>query len=145
MLYHSIYVYIYIYRERERERLYSRARVDKTKRTDSWAANAGWNIVVTTWNPLASFKNIPNPHSAPLERTNWLRGVGRVSEHSGTHTHTHTHTARDYAQSTYQNFPIKSPWVKLSGRPPIKFYGHENSHPWELRVCLSQTLRNPNS
>ena len=44
-----------------------------------------------------------------------------------------------------KSFPIKSPWVKLSGRPPIKFYGHENFHPWELRVCLSQTLRNPNS
>ena len=40
---------------------------------------------------------------------------------------------------------IKSPRVTLSGRPPINFYGHENSHPWELRVCLSQTLRNPNS
>ena len=42
-------------------------------------------------------------------------------------------------------FPIKSPWVKLSGRPPIKFNGNENSHPLELRVCLSQTLRNQNS
>ena len=42
-------------------------------------------------------------------------------------------------------FPIKSPWVKLSGRLPIKLYGHENSHPLELRVCLSQTLWNPNS
>ena len=44
-----------------------------------------------------------------------------------------------------KSFPTKSPWVKLSGRPPIKFNGHENSHPLELRVCLSQTLRNPNS
>ena len=44
-----------------------------------------------------------------------------------------------------KSFPIKSPWVKLSGRPPIKFDGHENSHPLELRVCLSQTLWNPNS
>ena len=26
------------------------------------------------------------------------------------------------------------------GTPPIKFYRHENSHPLELRVCLSQTL-----
>ena len=39
-----------------------------------------------------------------------------------------------------KTFPIKSPCVKLSGRPPIKVYGHENSHPLELRVCLSQTL-----
>ena len=44
-----------------------------------------------------------------------------------------------------KSFPTKSPWVKLCGRLPIKFYGHENSHPLELRVCLSQTLRNPNS
>ena len=44
-----------------------------------------------------------------------------------------------------KSFPIKSPRVKLSGRLPIKLYGHENSHPLELRVCLSQTLRNPNS
>ena len=44
-----------------------------------------------------------------------------------------------------KSFPIKSPWVKLSGRPPIKFYGHDNSHPLELRVCLSETLWNPNS
>ena len=28
----------------------------------------------------------------------------------------------------------------LSGRLPNKFNGHENSHPLELRVCLSQTL-----
>ena len=28
-----------------------------------------------------------------------------------------------------KSFPIKSPSVKLSGRPAIKFYGHENSHP----------------
>ena len=38
------------------------------------------------------------------------------------------------------NFPTKSPRVELSGRPPIKFHGHESSHPLELRVCLSQTL-----
>ena len=44
-----------------------------------------------------------------------------------------------------KSFPTKSPWVKLSGRPPIKFYGHRNSHPLESRVCLSQTLWNPNS
>ena len=39
-----------------------------------------------------------------------------------------------------KSFPTKSPWVKLSGRLPIKFNGHEHSHPLELRVCLSQTL-----
>ena len=44
-----------------------------------------------------------------------------------------------------KSFPTKSPWVKLSGRPPIRLYGHENPHPLELRVCLSQALRNPNS
>ena len=44
-----------------------------------------------------------------------------------------------------KSFPTKSPRVKLSGRPPMKLYGHGNSHPLELRVCLSQTLRNPNS
>ena len=44
-----------------------------------------------------------------------------------------------------RSFPTTSPWVKLSGRPPIKFNGHENSHPLELRVCLSQTLWHPNS
>ena len=44
-----------------------------------------------------------------------------------------------------KSFPTKGPRVELSGRPPIKFNGHENSHPLELRVCLSQTLRNPNS
>ena len=33
----------------------------------------------------------------------------------------------------------------LSGSLPIKFNGHENSNPLDLRVCLSQTLRNPNS
>ena len=44
-----------------------------------------------------------------------------------------------------KSFPTKSPWVKLSGRLPIKFDGHENSHPLELRVCSSQTLWNPNS
>ena len=28
-----------------------------------------------------------------------------------------------------KSFPIESPWVKLSGRLPIKFYGRENSAP----------------
>ena len=44
-----------------------------------------------------------------------------------------------------KSFPTKGPRVELSGRLPIKFNGHENFHPLELRVCLSQTLRNPNS
>ena len=44
-----------------------------------------------------------------------------------------------------KSFPTKSPWVKLSGRLPIRFNGHENSHPLELRVCLSQTLWKTNS
>ena len=39
-----------------------------------------------------------------------------------------------------ESFPTKSPRVEVSGRPPIELYGHENSHPLELRVCLSQTL-----
>ena len=33
-----------------------------------------------------------------------------------------------------KSFPTKSPRVELSGRLPIKFRGHENSHPLELRV-----------
>ena len=28
-----------------------------------------------------------------------------------------------------KSFPIKSSWVKPSGRLPIKLIGHENSHP----------------
>ena len=44
-----------------------------------------------------------------------------------------------------KSFPTKSPRVKVSGRLPIKFDGRENSHPLELRVCLSQALRNSNS
>ena len=44
-----------------------------------------------------------------------------------------------------RSFPTESPRVELSGRLPIKLYGHENSHPLELRVCLSQPLRNRNS
>ena len=44
-----------------------------------------------------------------------------------------------------KSFPTKSPRVEISGRPPIKSYGHENSNPLELRVRLSQVLRNPNS
>ena len=39
-----------------------------------------------------------------------------------------------------KSFPTKSPRVEHSGRLPIKSYGHENSQPLELRVCLSQTL-----
>ena len=44
-----------------------------------------------------------------------------------------------------ESFPTKSPRVELSGRLPIQFNGLDNFHPLELRVCLSQTLRNPNS
>ena len=44
-----------------------------------------------------------------------------------------------------KSFPTKSPRVELYRRLPIKFNGHENSHPLKLRVCLSQTLWNPNS
>ena len=39
-----------------------------------------------------------------------------------------------------KSFPTKSPRVELHRRLPIKFNGHENSHPLELRVCLSQTF-----
>ena len=39
-----------------------------------------------------------------------------------------------------KSFPTKSPRVELSGRLHIKSYGHENSHPLESRVCLSQPL-----
>ena len=54
-------------------------------------------------------------------------------------------TARNTPSPPTKSFPIKSPWVELFGRLPMKLYGHENSHPLELRVCLSQTLWNPNS
>ena len=37
-----------------------------------------------------------------------------------------------------KSFPTKSPRVELSGRLPVKFNGHENSHPLEFRVCLSE-------
>ena len=39
-----------------------------------------------------------------------------------------------------KSFPTKSPRVELSGRLPKEFNGHEDPHPLELRVCLSQTL-----
>ena len=52
-----------------------------------------------------------------------------------------TRSARTYTPSPpTKSSPTKSPRVELSGRLPIKFNGHENSHPLELRVCLSQTL-----
>ena len=38
-----------------------------------------------------------------------------------------------------KSFPTKSPWVKLSGRLPIRLYGHENSHPLELRESLLES------
>ena len=37
-----------------------------------------------------------------------------------------------------KSFPAKSPRVVLSGRLPTILYRHENSHPLEVRVCLSQ-------
>ena len=43
------------------------------------------------------------------------------------------------------DFSIKGPWVKLSRRLSIKFYGYDSSHPLESRACLGQTLLNPNS
>ena len=51
----------------------------------------------------------------------------------------HNHSMNTPSPPT-KSFPTKSPRVKLSGRLPIKLYGRENSHPLELRVCLSQTL-----
>ena len=54
-------------------------------------------------------------------------------------------TVRGTPNPPTKSFPTKSPWVKLSGRLPIKLYGHENSHPLELRVCLSQTFWNRNT
>ena len=33
-----------------------------------------------------------------------------------------------------KSFPTKSPRVELSGRLPMKFDGHENSHPLESTV-----------
>ena len=35
-----------------------------------------------------------------------------------------------------KSFPIKSSWVKLSGRLPIQLYGYDSSHPLELRVVF---------
>ena len=35
-----------------------------------------------------------------------------------------------------KSFPTKSPWVKLSGRPPLKFNVHENSHPLKIKSLL---------
>ena len=63
----------------------------------------------------------------------------------GTYRGAATHQRPDIAPSLMpspptKSFPTKSPRVEVSGRPPIKLYGHENSHPLELRVCLSQTL-----
>ena len=40
-----------------------------------------------------------------------------------------------------KSFPTKSPRVKLSGRPPVRFHGHENSHP--LRRIKSLLESNP--
>ena len=57
----------------------------------------------------------------------------------------YTHVRGCMSGPPTKSFPTKSPRVKLSWRPPINLYGHGNSHPLELKVCLSRTLRNPNS
>ena len=71
----------------------------------------------------------PRPASRRCRRCRSTRSADAASSHT--------------PSPPIKSFPIKSPWVKLSGIPPIKFYGHENSHPLELRVCLRQTLWNP--
>ena len=58
------------------------------------------------------------------------------NNHSNSNVSINTYTPSPPTKS----FPTKSPPVELSGRLPTKLYGHENSHPLELRVCLSQTL-----
>ena len=40
-----------------------------------------------------------------------------------------------------KTFPIKSPWVKLSGRPPITFNGHESS--LGTRPAVAAACRHP--
>ena len=50
------------------------------------------------------------------------------------HTPTHTRAINNTHSPAYRgpptkSFPTKSLWVKLSGRLPITFDGHENSHP----------------
>ena len=48
-------------------------------------------------------------------------------------------TRNDTPSPPTKSFPTKSPRVELYRRLPINFNGHRNSHPLELRVCLSQT------
>ena len=78
--------------------------------------------------------------------------INMCIEHVQTNTTTNNRFYYYYSYTSHRtpspptkSFPTKSPRVELSGRPSVKFNGHENSHPLELRVCLSQTLRNPNS
>ena len=40
-----------------------------------------------------------------------------------------------------KSFPTKSPRVELSGRLPIKLYGHENSHPLIKSLLESNPLK----
>ena len=42
-----------------------------------------------------------------------------------------------------KGFPTKSPRVELSGRLPIKLYGHENSHPLKFKSLLESNLLKP--
>ena len=55
------------------------------------------------------------------------------------HIHTYIYIYIYMPSPPTKSFPTKSPRVEVSGKPPIKLYGHENSHPLELRVWLSQT------
>ena len=62
-----------------------------------------------------------------------------------THTHVYVYGSlidnyRCTPSPPTKSFPTKSPRVELSGRHPIRLYGHDNSHPLDLRVCLSRTL-----
>ena len=75
--------------------------------------------------------------------------ISRISNYSFHHVFTNYNFAsynftlghfRDTPSPPTKSFPTKSPRVELSGRLPITSYRHENSHPLELRVCLSQTL-----
>ena len=42
-----------------------------------------------------------------------------------------------------KSFPTKSPRVELSGRLPMKFYGHENSHPLRIKSLLESNPPRP--
>ena len=42
-----------------------------------------------------------------------------------------------------KSFPTKSPRVELSGRPPVKFYGHRNSPPLRIKSLLESDPLKP--